>query len=104
MNQRPALEMIAVERNRQIEKEGYDSDHDDAHTSGELAMAAACYAAPVPIHTVAFCGDGEAHDAWPFDEDLDTREDHDDLRRLVIAGALLVAEIERLQRVAARED
>lgn len=100
--QRPALEMIAVERARQLPGgEGFDSDHDDRHTSGELAMAAACYAAPVPIFTVAFCGDGDTQDAWPWGEEWDKREDHDEMKRLVIAGALIVAEIERLQRLEA---
>ena len=37
-------EMIAAERRRQVEKEGWTAEHDSGHPSGELAMAAACYA------------------------------------------------------------
>lgn len=35
---------IAAERKRQIEVEGYDAKHDDEHSHGEIARAAACYA------------------------------------------------------------
>src|SRR6476620_5471435 len=38
------LERIAAERKRQIEFKGYDAKHDDEHATGELAMAAMCYA------------------------------------------------------------
>src|SRR5665213_827262 len=36
--------LIAHERKRQIETEGWTPEHDDAHTLGELAAAGACYA------------------------------------------------------------
>ncbi len=35
---------IAAERRRQVEAEGWTPEHDDQHTRGELARAAACYA------------------------------------------------------------
>lgn len=35
---------IIAERRRQIKAEGYDAKHDDEHTRGEIARAAACYA------------------------------------------------------------
>lgn len=38
------IELIAEERRRQIEQEGYTPEHDDAQRDGELAHAAACYA------------------------------------------------------------
>ena len=91
-----ALEMISNERQRQIDLEGFTLEHDErCHGDGVLAMAAACYAAPCPIFTIEFCGDGEAHDAWPLGDEWDKREQWDDLRRLTVAGALIVAEIER---------
>lgn len=90
-----AIELIIEERARQIDK-GYSLDHDYSHRPGEIAMAAASYAAPVPIFTVAFCGDGDAHQIWPWDsEEVGERmEEKGELERLIIAGALIVAEIE----------
>ncbi len=40
----PAIKAIVAERARQIEKEGWSPEHDDNHSRGELARAAACYA------------------------------------------------------------
>ena len=40
-----AIEDITAERKRQIEVEGWSSEHDDVHTGGEMALAAAAYAA-----------------------------------------------------------
>lgn len=106
------IELIAKERRRQIEKEGFDSDHDDEHFHGQLAMAAACYTTPVSL----FCADISPHhvlieDPWPVDWDqewdkrrrnrkgeLIFREDKGRIRDLVKAGALIAAEIDRLQR------
>lgn len=39
-----AIEDVLAERKRQIEVEGWSSDHDDTHDKGEMAGAAACYA------------------------------------------------------------
>lgn len=74
-------------------------------------MAAVCYASPVPLKALVevSCGCRSADcphtfgkhkwvDAWPWDKQYDKREKHDRIRRLVIAAALIVAEIERLQR------
>lgn len=38
------IEAIASERQRQIEQEGWTTEHDDTHADGEMARAAACYA------------------------------------------------------------
>ncbi len=87
------LDEIAAERLRQIE-EGFDRAHDDAHQFGELPLAAACYATnaatqdtPVP---------GWAPEEWPWNrlwwKPKDRRTD------LIKAAALIVAEIERLDR------
>lgn len=97
---------IGEERSRQIAVEGYVFDDDDAHDRGELALMAASYA----VKTVA---GGTANNAmrialqrraaelWPF---LSGPKSHLHSRReLVIAAALLVAEIERLDRAEARK-
>ena len=41
------VELIAAERARQIAVEGWAPEHDDTHTSGQMARAAGCYADPV---------------------------------------------------------
>lgn len=96
-------EMIAVERQRQIEAEGWAPGHDAMHDGGELAVAAACYAVEgtyaetVIGHDLADAG----KDAWPW-AGWDKRKKHDRLRRLVIAGALIAAEIDRELRRASK--
>lgn len=84
------LSEIAEERRRQVEEEGWTPDHDDCHVDGELGEAAAAYAA---IH------DG-ADTLWPFSDEWFKRTTR--RRDLIKAGALIVAEIERLDRFEAR--
>lgn len=91
-----AIRMIAAERQRQIEKEGYTPEHDDLHSMDELAAAAACYAMPdckrlkTPFGTPI---------QWPWKAAEWKPDRANRIRELVKAGALIVAEIERLQRV-----
>ena len=92
-----AIELIADERKRQIEVEGYSLHHDDEHASGELAMAAMCYCLD-PVWRPK----GMAPLGWPWvgGGDMDGfKPDNDRIRELVKAGALITAEIERLQRL-----
>ena len=93
-----AIELITEERQRQIEKEGYSSEHDLLHDGGELAIAAACYAAhPMTIYRFdEYARSLQFKKVIPFDE-YEIDDKHSELRRLIIAGALIVAEIERLQ-------
>ncbi len=90
-----ALEDIAAERRRQVEAEGYDVQHDDEHGGGELARAAAAYA----IGTTEEGFPSMVRELWPWQwhqfRPKSLRTD------LVRAAALLVAEIERLDRAAA---
>lgn len=94
---------IAAERARQLRAEGWAPEHDDLHTRGQLAAAAACYAWPgralIAVHVR---GMSAALPAWPWDATHDRREVYDRRRALVVAGALLAAEIDRLDRAAAR--
>ncbi|RWF44250.1 MAG: hypothetical protein EOS65_02420 [Mesorhizobium sp.] len=92
-----ALDDIAAERQRQISAEGWTVEHDDEHDQGEMALAAACYAyeATRTEHQRSL-DDGFAPPMWPWAERWwkpTTRR-----RDLVKAGALIVAEIERLDR------
>jgi hypothetical protein len=98
-----ALVDIAAERRRQVEQEGWTPEHDDEHVSGELVKAAIGYASDVirtdeqRLLTVSF-----APPIWPWDAAWwkpSTRR-----RDLVKAGALIVAEIERLDRAALKGD
>lgn len=96
------IEMIKEERERQKNAEGWTDDHDDRHSRGELAMAAALYASPDDNLFKAYqVEDGEVYfcNPWPWDKHWDKRKKHNRIRRLQIAGALIVAEMERLQRM-----
>lgn len=96
---REAVALISAERERQVAKEGWTLEHDDGHTGGEIAITAAVYASPWPLR---MRGDGQE---WfdPIEAGSCWVKDHPRLRQLVIAGALIVAEIERLQRVKGLE-
>lgn len=83
---------IAAERRRQVEAEGWTPEHDDAHTRGELAFAAVCYADPL------YREREQAPLKWPWDARCWKPKDR--RRDLIRAAALLVAEIERLDRAA----
>jgi hypothetical protein len=86
-----AVKLIADERRRQVEKEGWTPEHDDEHENGELAKAASCYADP---RTSA---QKEPPNRWPWAREW-WKPNKDRVRDLVKAGALIIAEIERLQR------
>lgn len=81
------IDEIATERRRQIVEEGWDDEHDDQWNDNQLAAAAACYAMP----------DG-LPDEWPWTADWWKPKDR--RRDLIRAAALLVAEIERIDRAS----
>ncbi len=83
------IELIAAERQRQMSVEGWDVYHDDTHRNGEMARAAAKYAL---THTRV----SERAIRWPWS--LEWWKPKDPIRNLVRAGALIAAEIDRLQR------
>ena len=94
MNSKTGIELIAQERARQIEKEGWSPEHDAQHKNGELAQAAACYALnKLPVPKLKF--------PWP--EHWDKRKKHDRKKSLIIAGALIAAELDRLNQAEAYE-
>lgn len=83
---------IAEERVRQIEKEGFNTQHDDNHDCSELAQAAACYCLSVTSRHWQV----ESTQLWPWESKW--WKPKDARRNLVIAAALIVAEIERIDR------
>lgn len=90
---------IAAERQRQVEAEGWTPEHDDEHDSAELARAAHRYL----THAINQAGWNTAHFGalgWPWDHAW-WKPSNDPIRNLVKAGALIAAEIDRLQRKAA---
>lgn len=99
-------EVIRHERARQEREEGFDASHDDLHTNGELAQAAACYAWPAPRPVAV-------KKAWPWELHWwkpvpSTFYEGDEIaariKELGKAGALIAAEIDRLIRLKADED
>lgn len=84
---------VTAERRRQIEELGWHHDHDDGHDRGELAKAAACYA----LGEIGVSGSREFVSFWPWANGGPSR---DQRSNLVKAGALILAEIERLDRAA----
>lgn len=99
-----ALEDIAAERTRQMDVEGWTTEHDDMHYDGSLADAAACYAATVPVFKAEqLSGTGcEPYTAykplWPRSWADHWWKPKDRRYNLVRSAALIVAEIERLDR------
>lgn len=111
-----AIDDVIAERKRQQDEEGWSADHDDDHKDGSLSIAAACYALnhePTvmvlnmeacdldgPLEGLGYEIDNMLEDAegWPWNSHWDKRDKHDLRRSMVIAAALLVADIERLDR------
>lgn len=89
------LDEIAVERQRQIGKEGWTLEHDDSHISGEMAAAAACYALSSFLNTEHSLNTIFTR-YWPWDRKWWKPECG--RRDLIRAAALIVAEIERMDR------
>lgn len=92
---------VQAERRRQVEAEGWTPEHDDEHSHGQMARAAACYA----LAGSSAPNDGTAallvSLAWPWDEQW--WKPSTARRDMVKACALGLAEIERLDRVAASQ-
>ena len=81
---------VLAERQRQVTAEGGTAERDDGYQNSELADAAACYA--IHAHNQGFST--PAHWLWSQDWWKQTSPRRD----LVKAGALILAEIERLDR------
>ena len=91
------IELIAAERERQVAVEGWTQEHDAEHAREELASAAACYAMPLKWRPFPVRHGGQAPLIWPWSPKW--WKPGDRIRELAKAGALIAAEIDRLQRV-----
>lgn len=127
-------QLIAEERQRQIEVEKWDNKHDADYKEGEMMGAAGCYIANAlskhresvnhtnqsPLAKFQIYDFGELdflvnsgdrgdrsirkagwRDGWPWSIEWDKRKKHDIQRSLVIAGALIAAELDKINNVAA---
>lgn len=91
-------ELIAAERRRQVESEGWTPEHDDTHEDGELGKAAAVYA--WPNNYLPQFGDQlvAVANLWPWERSSYKPRLTNRVCELAKAGALIAAEIDRLQR------
>lgn len=95
---------ILAERRRQIHAEGYTASRDDQYTSGQLAEAASAYAFWAhPLN--AYPGDhlllSDPPALWPWS--AKSWKPTSERLMLVKAGALLLAELARLDRLSIKE-
>ena len=98
---RDVCDEIWLERQRQIEKEGWSLEHDDQWSNGALARAAGCYAIHAGQSDAAQVRAGYAPQDWPWA--FQWWKPTDPRRTLIKAAALIVAEIERIDRAAASD-
>jgi len=96
------VRLIADERDRQINQEGWSEAHDDEHAAGTMVWAAIAYAASaigLEVRRLTRRAMSEVYaDLWPWQPDMDKRDKHNAIRKLAIAGALIAAEIDRRHR------
>ncbi len=97
-----AMDAVKAERRRQIEVEGWDTDHDDEHEDGELLKAAVIYLWHGTDREIALrpsdwlgCKNGVPM-GWPWDDVWWKPKDR--RSNLIRAGALCLAEKERIHR------
>lgn len=94
------IELIAEERQRQIEVEGFTSQHDEDNNEEELSAAAAAYAfAPFMKDEIREGYKTPPSPMWPkyWLAKWWKPCPNDRIRELQKAGALIAAEIDRLQ-------
>jgi len=86
------IERIAAERKRQMSVKGWTPEHDDGHNNFELLEAAICYA-----NEYYHAHLDSVPSSWPWEPEA-WKPSTDIIRNLEKAGALIAAEIDRLDR------
>ncbi len=113
-NELNGVGLIADERLEQAGRTGnryipaqWPAEHDDGHADAELAAGAGCY---LDVATMQVRGSqgaalsdlplvrAEALKYWPWPENESFKPGPDPIRNLVKAGAMIAAEIDRLER------
>ena len=118
MSMTKAASDVLAERARQVDAEGWTVAHDDSHSDRSMALAAACYAMfasvsyaqrastdlPASLSTTGgpLTGWSAFLRLWPWDRKWWKPKSH--RADLVRAGALIIAEIERLDRIEAQKE
>jgi hypothetical protein len=94
-----AIADVLAERRRQIQVEGWTAEHDDEHDEGDMALAGACYAASaaatddrVNCRSIL----DSVRSMWPWGREW--WKPKNQRRDLVRAAALVIAEIEKMDR------
>lgn len=99
-----AVQDVVAERRRQVDGEGWTPEHDDTHAHGEMALAAACYAisgaVPVDERSKSDTLLAAIQFVWPRLWAWSWWKPKDQRRDLVRSAALLIAEIELIDRAA----
>lgn len=90
------LQRFEEERRRQIEEKGYTPDHDAQYVKGELHEAALCYFI-VGLRVLYSGIRAGTPQSWPF-APIYWRPSPDPLRNFEKAGALHLADADRLER------
>lgn len=97
------VKLIQRERARQMSEEGWTPAHDDTHKKHELALAASSYLNAVASPDEEGDENGKVRPCWDWPWAKKWWKPSDDpIRNLVKAGALIAAEIDRLQRAKSR--
>jgi hypothetical protein len=112
-----AMRDVLAERQRQTQEEGFDAEHDDGHTPGDIGLAGVAYAMTASLwldlrhkHSETMTDEEAAdaysrvpvnHETWPWG--VEWWKPKSPRRDLVRAAALILAEIERLDRASATE-
>lgn len=92
-------EQIEYERRRQTTEEGWSIEHDDEHVEGELYDAGVHYLVHGMSSLVGAIPARPDEPRWPFGAEW--WKPQTPIRDLVRAGALLLAEADRLKRITA---
>lgn len=103
MTQTDAARDVLAERARQVNVEGWTAQHDDEHDPGDLCAAGSAYALAASDKLNPHSqGDGDygrnVPDMWPENWHTDWWKLTTPRRDLIKAAALILAEIERLDR------
>lgn len=93
------IEQTVAERIRQVCEEKWTEEHDSQHCHGELTGAAISYAAQALGQVNGRSIFKPYPRCWPWDAQWWKPSDNP-IRNLVKAGALIAAEIDRLQRAS----
>jgi len=109
-----AAKDVLAERDRQKTAEGWTCEHDDFHSAGEICYAAMAYisnsavasqmllSGMTPENVAERAASCPVTDLWPWDSKW--WKPTSQRRDLVKAGALILAEIERLDRLKSPTD